>query len=73
MSTRGRPRRSWKGRLRPTEYAADLAARAACQVGQFFEKQGDKELADGFIASAARRLPRAPRPVALREWRQRSG
>jgi DNA polymerase-3 subunit epsilon len=29
-----------------TEYAADLAARAACQVGQFFEKKGDEVLAE---------------------------
>ncbi|MBR0822702.1 exonuclease domain-containing protein [Bradyrhizobium liaoningense] len=34
------------GPPRTTEYAADLAARAACQVGQLFEKQGDKELAE---------------------------
>lgn len=34
------------GPPRTTEYAADLAARAACQVGQFFEKQGDKDLAE---------------------------
>ena len=34
------------GPPRTTEYAADLAARAACQVGQFFEKQSDKDLAD---------------------------
>lgn len=29
----------------PTEYAADLRSRAACQAGQFFEKRGDRELA----------------------------
>lgn len=29
-----------------TEYTADLAARAACQVGQFFEKKGDGVLAE---------------------------
>ena len=29
----------------PSEYAADLRSRAACQVGQFFEKLGEKELA----------------------------
>ncbi len=34
------------GPPRPSEYAADLAARAACQVGQFVEKQGDKDLAE---------------------------
>jgi len=44
------------GPPRTTEYAADLAVRAACQVGQFFEKQGDKDLADGFIVLAARQI-----------------
>lgn len=34
------------GPARTTGYAADLAGRAACQVGQFFEKQGDKDLAE---------------------------
>ena len=34
------------GPPRTTDYAADLAAQAACQVGQFFEKQGDKDLAE---------------------------
>lgn len=29
----------------PSEYAADLRSRVACQVGQFFEKLGEKELA----------------------------
>jgi DNA polymerase III subunit epsilon len=29
----------------PTDYAADLRSRAACQAGQFFEKKGEKELA----------------------------
>lgn len=29
----------------PTEFAADLRGRAACQAGQFFEKKGEKELA----------------------------
>jgi DNA polymerase-3 subunit epsilon len=29
----------------PSDYAADLRSRAACQVGQFFEKLGDKDLA----------------------------
>jgi DNA polymerase-3 subunit epsilon len=28
------------------EYAADLRSRAACQTGQFFEKRGDRELAE---------------------------
>jgi DNA polymerase-3 subunit epsilon len=30
----------------PSEYAADLRSRAACQAGQFFEKRGDAELAE---------------------------
>lgn len=34
------------GPPRTTDYAADLAARAACQVGQFFEKHGDTGLAE---------------------------
>ncbi|MGJ5181494.1 exonuclease domain-containing protein [Bradyrhizobium oligotrophicum] len=34
------------GPPRTTDYAADLAGRAACQVGQFFEKQGDIALAE---------------------------
>jgi DNA polymerase-3 subunit epsilon len=29
----------------PSDYAADLRSRAACQVGQFFEKLGEKDLA----------------------------
>src|SRR6476619_7532376 len=29
----------------PSDYAADLRSRAACQVGHFFEKLGEKELA----------------------------
>jgi DNA polymerase-3 subunit epsilon len=29
----------------PTDYAVDLRSRAACEVGQFFEKQGDVDLA----------------------------
>jgi DNA polymerase III subunit epsilon len=29
----------------PSDYAVDLRSRAACQAGQFFEKQGDKDLA----------------------------
>ncbi|WP_441280417.1 exonuclease domain-containing protein [Tardiphaga sp. 862_B3_N1_1] len=29
----------------PSEYAADLRGRAACEVGQFFEKLGESELA----------------------------
>ncbi|MGL3214233.1 hypothetical protein [Bradyrhizobium sp. BR 1433] len=35
-----------EGPERTTEYATDLAGRAACQVGQFFERQGDKDLAE---------------------------
>ncbi|GLH78326.1 hypothetical protein SSBR45G_32350 [Bradyrhizobium sp. SSBR45G] len=34
------------GPPRTTDYAADLAARAACQLGQLFEEQGDKALAE---------------------------
>ena len=34
------------GPTRTSEYAADLAARAACQVGQFFEKKGEGALAE---------------------------
>jgi len=30
----------------PSDYAADLRSRAACRVGQFFEKQGNKDLAE---------------------------
>ena len=30
----------------PSEYAADLRSRAACQAGHFFEKRGDAELAE---------------------------
>jgi DNA polymerase III subunit epsilon len=30
----------------PSDYAADLRSRAACQVGQFFEKLGEKHLAE---------------------------
>lgn len=33
------------GPLCPSDYAADLRGRAACQVGQFFEKLGDEEIA----------------------------
>jgi DNA polymerase-3 subunit epsilon len=29
----------------PSDYAADLRSRAACQVGQFFERLGEKDLA----------------------------
>jgi hypothetical protein len=70
--SRGRPRRSWTAPLGTTEYAADLAARAACQVGQFFEKQGDKDLAErlyrfGGSADCRERL------VRLLEGRQGSG
>ncbi|MGJ4892612.1 exonuclease domain-containing protein [Bradyrhizobium sp. HKCCYLRH3099] len=51
------------GPPRTTDYAADLAARAACEVGQFFEKQGDEELAerlyrDGGSADCRERLVR---------------
>lgn len=35
-----------EGPARTTGYAADLAGRAACQVSQFFEKRGDKDLAE---------------------------
>ncbi|MGJ5139046.1 exonuclease domain-containing protein [Bradyrhizobium oligotrophicum] len=34
------------GPPRTTDYAADLASRSACQVGQFFEKQGKLDLAE---------------------------
>ena len=33
------------GPLCPTDYAAELRGRAACQVGQFFEKLGEPDLA----------------------------
>jgi DNA polymerase-3 subunit epsilon len=33
------------GPLCPSDYAADLRGRAACQVGQFFEKLGERDLA----------------------------
>lgn len=35
-----------EGPPRTTDYAVELAARAACQAGQFFEKKGDQELAE---------------------------
>lgn len=35
-----------EGPPRTTEYVADLAGGAACLVGQFFEKQGDRDLAE---------------------------
>jgi DNA polymerase-3 subunit epsilon len=33
------------GPVCPSDYAADLRGRAACQVGQFFEKLGERDLA----------------------------
>jgi DNA polymerase-3 subunit epsilon len=35
----------FKGPDCPSDYAADLRSRAACRVGQFFEKLGEKDLA----------------------------
>jgi len=62
------------GPLRTTEYAVDLAARAACQVGQFFEKRGDKDLAERLYRfGGSADCARAPRPDAVREGRQGSG
>nr|WP_041756768.1 exonuclease domain-containing protein [Bradyrhizobium sp. ORS 278] len=34
------------GPPRTSDYAADLASRAACQVGQYFEKQGELDVAE---------------------------
>jgi DNA polymerase III subunit epsilon len=44
----------------PSEYAADLRSRAACRVGQFFEKLGEKDL--------ARQLYRVGSSPECREW-----
>ena len=56
----------------PSEYAADLRGRAACQAGQFFEKRGDPELAENLyrVGSSAECHERLVRLLYTRGYKE---
>lgn len=48
----------------PSDYSADLRSRAAWQVGQFFEKRGDKDLARQLYRAGRIRKARSPLQIS---------